>query len=78
MRLTSILRIACFIIFLLPLCNIQAQGTRLLRQPSLSDTHVAFAYGGDIWVTERNGSQARRITSTAAVESEPHLSPDGQ
>ena len=78
MRLTSVFRILSFMIFLLPLRNAQAQGIRLLRQPSLSDTHVAFAYGGDIWVTERNGSQARRITSTAAVESEPHLSPDGQ
>ena len=55
-----------------------AQGTRLLRQPSISDTHIAFVYGGDLWVTELGQTQAVRITSTAAVESDPHFSPDGQ
>ncbi len=55
-----------------------AQGTRLLRQPALSATQIAFAYGGDIWVTSKTGGDARRITSTAAVEANPHFSPDGQ
>lgn len=55
-----------------------SQSTRLLRQPSLSSTHVAFTYGSDVWVAELNSPQARRITSTNAVESDPHLSPDGQ
>jgi tricorn protease len=55
-----------------------AQGTRLLRQPDVSSTHIVFAYGGDIWVTPKDGGDARRITSTAAVEGNPHFSPDGQ
>ncbi|HEX9729502.1 MAG TPA: PDZ domain-containing protein [Gemmatimonadales bacterium] len=55
-----------------------AQGTRLLRQPTLSATQVAFAYGGDLWVADRSGGTARRLTSTPAVESDPHFSPDGQ
>jgi len=55
----------------------QAQGTRLLRQPSLSTTQLAFVYGGDIWVVDKNGGEARRLTSTAAIESDPHFSPDG-
>jgi tricorn protease len=55
-----------------------AQGTRLLRQPSISDNEIAFVYGGDIWVVNKKGGEARRITSTAAVESDPHFSPDGQ
>jgi tricorn protease len=52
--------------------------TRLLRQPTLSATHVAFAYGGDLWVVDRSGGAARRLTSTPAVESDPHFSPDGR
>ncbi|NJD17777.1 MAG: protease [Gemmatimonadetes bacterium] len=52
--------------------------TRLLRQPTLSATHVAFAYGGDLWVTGRDGGGAVRLTSTPAVESDPHFSPDGK
>jgi len=55
-----------------------AQGTRLLRQPDISQKQVTFAYGGDIWVSNLNASKALRITSTAAVESNPHFSPDGK
>ena len=55
-----------------------AQGTRLLRQPAISSTQIAFEYGGDIWVTAKNGGESRRITSTAAVEGNPYFSPDGQ
>ncbi len=55
-----------------------AQSTRLLREPSISDTHVTFIYGADVWVTELATNNTKRITSTAAVESNPHLSPDGQ
>lgn len=57
--------------------QLNAQGTRLLRQPSLSTTQIAFVYAGDIWVVEKKGGDAKRITSTAAVESDPHFSPDG-
>jgi tricorn protease len=56
----------------------QAQGTRLLRQPTLSADHVAFVYGGDVWIADRSGGDARRLTSTPAVESHPQFSPDGQ
>ncbi|MEO0558806.1 MAG: PDZ domain-containing protein [Bacteroidota bacterium] len=55
-----------------------AQETLLLRQPTMSQTHIAFAHGGDLWVVDRAGGDARRLTSTAAVESDPHFSPDGQ
>lgn len=51
--------------------------TLLLREPSVSEYHIAFAHGGDLWVAPRDGGLARRLTSTAAVESDPHFSPDG-
>ena len=54
-----------------------AQGTRLLRQPTVSRDSVAFEYGGDLWIVSRNGGQARRLTSTPGVEADPHFSPDG-
>ncbi|MBS1611153.1 MAG: PD40 domain-containing protein, partial [Bacteroidetes bacterium] len=64
--------------FVLSIQNcLNAQGTRLLRQPSLSNKQIAFEYGADIWITDKNGGEARRITSTQAVEADPHLSPDG-
>lgn len=49
-----------------------------MRQPAISATQIAFEYGGDIWVVQKDGGDARRITSTAAVEANPHFSPDGK
>lgn len=56
----------------------QDSGTLLLEQPDMNDTHIVFVHGADVWIVEVGGGDARRITSTAAVESNPHLSPDGQ
>jgi tricorn protease len=54
-----------------------AQGTRLLRHPTVSKDLVAFEYAGDLWTVPRAGGQARRLTATPTVETEPHFSPDG-
>jgi tricorn protease len=61
----------------LTISGAQAQGTRLLRQPTVSEHHVAFAYANDIWVADRTGGDARRLTSFPGQESGPRLSPDG-
>src|SRR5438309_9633239 len=59
------------------LANGPAQGTRLLRHPTVSRDSVAFEYAGDLWVVSRSGGQARRLTSTQGVEIDPYFSPDG-
>jgi tricorn protease len=51
--------------------------TRLLRTPSISATHVAFAYANNIWVADRKGGDARRLTSFQGQSSNPKISPDG-
>jgi tricorn protease len=53
-------------------------GTRLLRTPSISATHIAFTYANNVWVVARAGGQARRLTSFAGQTENPHLSPDGK
>ena len=53
-------------------------GTRLLRTPSVSETHIAFAYAQDIWVVDRKGGLARRISSFPGEETNPQISPDGK
>ncbi len=63
---------------LLPPSSLDAQGTRVLREPTVSATQVAFAYAGDIWTADRSGGDARRLTSYPGVESNPHFSPDGK
>src|SRR5205814_868418 len=53
-------------------------GTRLLRSPTVSATHIAFAYANNIWIVERAGGAARRITSFQGQTGNPHFSPDGK
>jgi tricorn protease len=52
--------------------------TRLLREPSISERHIAFAYANNIWVTGRDGGDARRLTSFQGQETNPKISPDGR
>ena len=52
--------------------------TRLLRSPTVSATHIAFAYANNIWIVERAGGAARRLTSFQGQTSNPHFSPDGK
>jgi hypothetical protein len=40
-------------------------GTRLLRTPTVSATQIAFAYANNLWIVERAGGVARRLTSFA-------------
>ncbi|MFV0344967.1 MAG: PDZ domain-containing protein [Bacteroidales bacterium] len=68
-----------FCLFFLPTCfTLQAGGTLMLRQPTISSTHIAYTYGGDLWISELGSKQSLRLTSTAAIESNPHFSPDGK
>lgn len=55
----------------------QAQGTKLLRHPTINGNTIAFEYAGDLWVVPRTGGTARRLTSTPDIETEPRFSPDG-
>ena len=68
---------AVFIIFMNLSSFCQAQGTRLLRQPSASKEHIAFVHGDDLWITGINGGEARRLTSALGTETSPKISPDG-
>jgi dipeptidyl aminopeptidase/acylaminoacyl peptidase len=52
--------------------------TRLLRSPTISASHIAFAYANNIWTVERGGGMARRLTSFQGETTNPHYSPDGR
>ncbi|MGH7678143.1 MAG: S41 family peptidase [Gemmatimonadaceae bacterium] len=75
--MTRRLLVAALTLSFLPAGGAIAQGTRLLRHPTVSRDQIAFAYGGDLWVVGRGGGQARRLTSTPEVETDPRFSPDG-
>ena len=51
---------------------------RLLRDPAVSETHIAFVYAGDIWVVPKSGGTAQRLSSPPGEESSPRFSTDGR
>jgi tricorn protease len=52
--------------------------TKLLRSPTVYGSQIAFAYANNIWVVERAGGLARRLTSFQGQTTNPHFSPDGK
>ena len=50
---------------------------RLLQDPSLSATRIAFAFAGEIWTVPREGGEASRLVSGQLRNRRPVYSPDG-
>src|SRR5947209_5429841 len=63
--------------FVLCAISAYAAGPLLMQKPTLSKTHIAFAYAGDLWLVPREGGEARLLTSGAGTKSDPVFSPDG-
>lgn len=73
MRKLSLLGLYCLL-----LSSVTAQDTRLLREPDVSAKHIVFAYANDLWIVNKTGGEARRLTSFQGSESNPKFSPDGK
>jgi tricorn protease len=73
----ALLGVLC--LFLAAQDSLAQSGTQyaILRKPTVSKTQIAFSYGGDLWVVDRNGGEARRLTSDIGIEIDPVFSPDG-
>jgi tricorn protease len=68
------------LIFFFAMSRVAAQPSNqyaLMRKPTISKTQIAFSYGGDLWVVDRSGGDARRLTSDVGIEIDPFFSPDG-
>jgi len=57
---------------------IDTSDTRMLSQPAVSKSHIAFIYAEDLWVMNSDGSNPRRLTVDEGIEGEPCFSPDGR
>jgi tricorn protease len=56
---------------------VDTKDTKFLSQPAVSSNLVAFAYANDLWTSDLNGKDVRRLTSDVGSESSPAFSPDG-
>ena len=51
---------------------------KLFRYPDVSQTQIAFSYGGDIWTVAKEGGLATQLSSPKGSEISPKFSPDGK
>jgi tricorn protease len=58
-------------------CLAQTRPPLLLQKPALSRTQIVFVYAGDLWSVPRTGGEAKRLTTSAGIETNPAFSPDG-
>jgi tricorn protease len=56
----------------------QSNKPLLMRMPALSRTQIVFVYAGDLWIVNRDGGEASRLTTGVGVEATPLFSPDGK
>jgi len=66
----------CFFLFLLHTSDAQVNA-RLFRTPDVSATQVVFVYGGDLWIVDKEGGTASKLSSPSGAEGFPRFSPDG-
>jgi tricorn protease len=58
--------------------GINTKDTKMLTQPAVSSTRIAFVYANDLWVADIDGTNARQITTHKGREINPVFSPDGK
>jgi len=72
------MRRSLFLLLFFPALAPAAETPILLQRPAVSAKQVSFVYGGDIWIVDRAGGDARRLTAGTGLESYPVFSPDGE
>lgn len=74
-------KISCYLSVVFAFMNVSEgnaqEETLLLRNPSISQNQIAFVYGGDIWIADKAGQNAKRLTVNPGTELNPVFSPDG-
>src|SRR4030042_1131873 len=58
--------------------GIDTKDTRLLAQPAISQSRIAFVYANTLWVGALDGGTPRQLTTDIGVEYSPVFSPDGK
>ncbi|MGK9368633.1 S41 family peptidase [Melioribacter sp. Ez-97] len=51
---------------------------RMFQNPDVSENQIVFSYGDDLWIVDKNGGTAHKLTSPKGMEMFPRFSPDGK
>ena len=68
----------CLLVSVSAIAQQSADRPLLIGRVAVNQTHIAFTYAGKIWLVERTGGTAKRLTKTANEETNPVFSPDGK
>jgi tricorn protease len=52
--------------------------SRMMTQPAVSQKNIAFIYANDLWISDLDGQNIKRLTVDSGIESNPVFSPDGK
>ncbi|MGH9938632.1 MAG: S41 family peptidase, partial [Blastocatellia bacterium] len=55
----------------------QPLGPAMIGRVAVNRAQIVFHYAGDLWAVDRNGGEARRLTTHPGEENFPAFSPDG-
>ena len=58
--------------------GIDTKDTRLLSQPAISQSQIAFVYANNLWVADLDGGNPKQLTTDIGIEYNPAFSPDGK
>jgi tricorn protease len=56
----------------------QSDRPLLLQKPTVNMNQIVFVYAGDLWIVDRAGGNAARLTTGIGIETDPFFSPDGK
>jgi tricorn protease len=73
----KIILVSVLLLLAVGLCSGQTSRSPLMRNPTLSKTQIACTYAGDLWIVNRDGGEATRLTTGVGIETDPQFSPDG-
>ncbi|HJP92854.1 MAG TPA: PDZ domain-containing protein [Pyrinomonadaceae bacterium] len=68
----------CLLVCVSAIAQNAADRPLLIGRVSINQSHIAFTYAGKIWLVERSGGTAKRLTNTPNEETSPVFSPDGK
>ncbi len=72
-----LLAVLLFVLMVASAATAQADKPTLYQRPAISKSQIVFVYAGDLWIVNREGGEAERLTSGVGTETDPYFSPDG-